>query len=98
MSKVDETTVKVEEMMSADELGQLLGLKRETVRWYLSQCPDRLPPRVGWLRKPMFSRAVVTAWIAARDGMAELKTRFAPPSIERAPRQARPGRPRRVRQ
>ena len=90
-----------QDMMDADELGRLLGLKRETVRWYLSQCPERLPPRVEWLRKPMFSRAVVEAWLAARDGMAELKTRFAPPSVERPPRAARKprvGRPRSVAQ
>jgi hypothetical protein len=85
------------EMMDLDELAVMLGLKRESVRWYLCQKPERLPPRVAWLRKPMFSRAVVTAWLAARDGMAELKARLAPPSGPvSAPAEVRRGRPRRA--
>lgn len=66
------------ELMDINELAALLGLKRESIRWYLCQKPERLPPRVSRVisRKPMFSRAVVAAWMANRDGMAELEARL----------------------
>lgn len=82
------------EMMDMDELAAMIGLKTASVRWYLCHKPERLPPRVAFVRKPMFSRAVVAAWLAHRDGMAELQARIAtPPSM---PAEVRRGRPRRA--
>jgi hypothetical protein len=91
-------TLAPSDMMDAAELAALIGLKTDSVRWYLSQRPERLPPRVKWSRKPLWSRAVVTAWLAARDGMAELQAPRASPTVERAPRASPRGRPRNVRQ
>lgn len=86
------------DLMNIVELADLLGVKPDTVRWYLSQTPERVPPRVVWSRKPLWSRAVVTAWIAARNGADELARRLAPPpnALERPPRVAKRGRPRRA--
>lgn len=88
-----------DELMGIDELARMLGIKPDTVRWYLSQTPERIPPRVKWSRKPLWSRAIVTAWIAARNGADELAKRFAPPpdALERPKRVAQRGRPRNVR-
>lgn len=88
-----------DDLMGIDELAHMLGIKPHTVRWYLSQTPERVPPRVTWSSKPQWSRAIVMAWIAARNGATELARRFAPPSdaLERPKRVAQRGRPRNVR-
>jgi hypothetical protein len=88
-----------DDLMTIDELARLLGLKPESVRWYLCQSPERVPPRVTWSRKPLWSRAIVSAWLAARNGADELAKRLKPASkaLEQPPRVAKRGRPRQAR-
>lgn len=91
-------TATLADVMDAKELAALIGLKPDSIRWYLSQRPERLPPRVAYSRKPLWSRAVVLQWLASRDGMQELQARLKPldKPVERPPRVAKVGRPRRV--
>jgi hypothetical protein len=86
------------ELLDASELALLLGYGVETVKRYSTQWPDRLPPRISWSKKPMWARAVVNAWIAARNGSELLlpTPKVAAPPVERPPRVVRAGRPRRV--
>jgi hypothetical protein len=86
------------ELLSVAELAVMLGLKPETVRWYSSQWPDRLPPRVQWSKKPMWDRVVVQAWMSARNGSETVAKplQVAPPPVERPPRVVKVGRPRRL--
>lgn len=79
-----------ESLLTAADLGVLLGLATETVRWYSTRKPLRLPPRVTWSTRPLWSRIVVTAWIEERSGMKErLEFEHARPELKRR------GRPRR---
>jgi hypothetical protein len=77
-------------LLTASDLGALLGLAPETVRWYSTQSPDRLPPRVTWSKRPLWLRSVVNAWIEERSGMKQrLEVEQARPELKRK------GRPRR---
>jgi hypothetical protein len=80
-----------EALLTVADLGALLGLAPETVRWYSTQSPDRLPPRVTWSKRPLWMRVVVNAWIEEHSGMKQrLEVEKARPELKRK------GRPRRV--
>lgn len=87
------------ELWTAKQVGAVMGLSAETVRWYSTQYPERVPPRIGWGSRVLWDSDVVTAWLEARRGSAKIiaaplaKT---PPPIERPPRVVKAGRPRRV--
>lgn len=82
------------DLLTYSDLAELMGLAPETVRWYSTQQPHRLPPRVKWGKKPLWKRSVVLAWIAKRDGSDTTPPPKAVP-LERAPRKTAVGRPRR---
>lgn len=86
------------ELLNVAELAVMMGLSAETVRWYSSQNPDRLPPRVQWSKKPLWDRRVVRMWLEVRSGMvAQLAIpEAAPVPVERPPRVVKAGRPRRA--
>jgi hypothetical protein len=94
-----------DDLLTAAQLGVMLGLAPETVRWYSTQHPARLPPRVTWCKKPLWARKVVEAWIHDRDGSTatndvlersayERRLKRNQDGIERPPRKPRTGRPR----
>lgn len=83
--------MKSEMLMDSDELAALLGLAATTVRWYSTQMPDRLPPRVKGFKKPVWSRKTVASWIESRE---EEKPQAKP--LVRPKRVAQNGRPRRA--
>jgi hypothetical protein len=86
-----------ESLLDKDALALLLGMKPETVRYYSTQYPGRVPPRVTWSKKPLWDRAVVLRWIAERNGAADFPPIVAAPKVEpveRPPRKPRVGRPR----
>lgn len=88
-----------ESLLDKVALAALLGIKPETVRFYSTQYPGRVPPRVKWSKKPLWDRAVVMRWLAERNGTAEnppivLTQEAKPEPIERPRRAPRIGRPR----
>ena len=44
------------------ELAKFLGYTESTICRMVSQCPDRLPPRVATLGRPRWLPAVVREW------------------------------------
>jgi hypothetical protein len=85
-------------LLDKEALALLLGIKAETVRFYSTQYPGRVPPRVTWSKKPLWDRAVVARWLAERNGTKEnppiVIEEVKPEPVERPRRVPRTGRPR----
>jgi predicted DNA-binding transcriptional regulator AlpA len=62
---------KEDEVWDAKKLASFLGYSEETVRGYSTAKPERLPPRIGGIRRPLWYRAAVMKWLAERSGMPE---------------------------
>ncbi|MBB2915901.1 hypothetical protein [Cupriavidus alkaliphilus] len=58
-----------DEVWDAKKLAAFLGYSEETVRGYSTSKPDRLPPRLGRIRRPLWSKAAVMKWLADQSGM-----------------------------
>lgn len=97
-----------DEVWDAKKLAGFLGYSEETVRGYSTAKPERLPPRIAGVRRPLWLKHVVLKWLADRSGMPEIHAprhdnEIAPtpppelPAAEPAPisLKMRKGRPRR---
>lgn len=86
-----------DEVWGPAELGRFLGYKKETIRSYSTQHPDRLPPRIAGLKRPRWLKSVAVKW--ARDASIVLPVERPEPGLMQAPvqvRKPRAGRPRKV--
>jgi predicted DNA-binding transcriptional regulator AlpA len=79
----------LEPPLNSAQLAVLLGLAVETVRIYTYKKPDRLPPRVTWSTRPLWSRAVVAEWIEERNGRKDVIVKIDRPPVKK-------GRPRKI--
>nr|WP_147310356.1 hypothetical protein [Cupriavidus taiwanensis] len=63
-----------DEVWDAKKLAGFLGYSEETVRGYSTAKPDRLPPRIAGVRRPLWLKHVVLKWLADRSGMPDVHT------------------------
>jgi len=73
------------ETLDCAELARMLGMSERTVRSYASKRPDRLPPRIAHLSKPLWRASDVRLWT---DALQLLQRKNAPMRI-RSPRTSR---------
>lgn len=72
-----------------EELGRFLGYKKETIRAYSTQHPERLPPRIANIKRPRWLKSVAVKW--AQDASHAVHVEPEPsPEPKRKPRVGRP--------
>lgn len=79
-----------DEVWGPAELGRFLGYKKETVRSYSTQHPERLPPRIAGLKRPKWLKSVAVKWAREASIVVPVPEPETLPANARKPRVGRP--------